>query len=956
MADFPTTAARRAYLDLTGRLDAEGQPMPEGGLPKRLTGCDLLLADAVDEEVIPFRKFVLLAAEEPPPSTGGRPGRRPSRPARSDDLPVATLNPWAGIGSSPKKADRLGKSLSDLKQQVDQLHLAVGVTKEEAATPRQRRLARQTGRSLLRTKGRSKIAPDFTRLVSIARPDPATDPTVRSIVNLAPLVRVAAGSFLQLQSLPRSSALTTGSAGKPIWAVGVEYEQVWRSLGYRRGRLVRSLPLTPGEEVEVTIKTWDKRTTRRTLVDSIEQNLSTELTGEEKWTLATAMTSVNTTGMGVNANAGASAGVSVPVEVVSVNVGGELGIAGEISSSLTNTVQHSNDFIQSATLKSANALKTQRTNTVETTAETGEETATTQKIRNENKCHTLTYHYFEILEDFVVSTAPVSADLFLLLPLPVPTEQELGDPKWILANECALRTVLPCEEYYAGFDGARERLIAEEIATAGLDAAGLGGAVGGGGSGAGGSGGAGGTNHGAALDNAVNAVLDAYRLLASAELLATGEGLAGAAEEALDNLVEWGSGVLEKAGQAAAQGAEDVAEFAEDAVGVFGQALEDTGEAIGDFISGFPLPGPNALAPGPLARMPQLGVQALGLGTPEPGPGAFLYWQGVEIISPNLADALLELELAWSQLPPEGSPERAQVQVRVVSSFFGKVGDPRQAIGAVDNAFAAAAAGAIIVNAAGATLVAVLAAIEGLGLADTVPDDLGLGEAIRQLEAQFRSSMSAGLGAFSSTGIGAGAGDEAISVIDRRIEARRIEIRELAEARVEFGRLSDHLQANIDRYAAVFWNQLTAHEIGQLIVDAGIPPEVVEHDIDSFVGTSGALRVTDRAWVERQGGPSWEKVQDRITSAKTPDDLLASLPTQGMTVEPAMGQCDACDAFIRTHRELDIENRRAEVGLNQARALQEALEAQRFQARIDAEELSDPTPFEGAEVTVETSG
>jgi hypothetical protein len=112
--------------------------------------------------------------------------------------------------------------------------------------------------------------------------------------------------------------------------------------------------------------------------------------------------------------------VGLPIKAVTVDAGGNLGLTGNLSASLAQAMETSSEYVQSAMMKAANSLKAVRTNSVETVQEIGTEVTSKQVIANTNRCHSLTYHYFEVLEDFEVTTQPVGANIFLLLPLPVP--------------------------------------------------------------------------------------------------------------------------------------------------------------------------------------------------------------------------------------------------------------------------------------------------------------------------------------------------------------------------------------------------------------------------------------------------------------------------------------------------------------------------------------------------------
>jgi hypothetical protein len=66
-----------------------------------------------------------------------------------------------------------------------------------------------------------------------------------------------------------------------------------------------------------------------------------------------------------------------------------------------------------------------------------------------------------------------------------------------------------------------------------------------------------------------------------------------------------------------------------------------------------------------------------------------------------------------------------------------------------------------------------------------------------------------------------------------------------------------------------------------------------------------------------------------------------------VTAEARLGACDGCEEFVENHRELDLRQKAAEVALAEEVAKQGAKETERYDKRLAANELDDPTPGEG---------
>ncbi len=83
-------------------------------------------------------------------------------------------------------------------------------------------------------------------------------------------------------------------------------------------------------------------------------------------------------------------------------------------------------------------------------------------------------------------------------------------------------------------------------------------------------------------------------------------------------------------------------------------------------------------------------------------------------------------------------------------------------------------------------------------------------------------------------------------------------------------------------------------------------------------------------------------------------EVLVTMPTPAVTLEPRLGMCDACEDFIQQHRELDLDVQRAELGQAQQRVEQEKLETERYRRRLDAKSalLDDPDPADRGAIRV----
>jgi hypothetical protein len=236
----------------------------------------------------------------------------------------------------------------------------------------------------------------------------------------------------------------------------LRYEQVWEHCGYSRGELLNSLSLAPGEETTIEVFTWDrvKQERERVSESSSERTETASLTGRASDETVASTRFRLDTGAGFNGGGEVSL---VPLGIPgSVEGGMDLSIDTEAETSVENTIQRVTEATRSAT----DVLRASHKMRISETRELGKESRTTRRVKNENKCHTVSYDYFEIQEHYQVSLRLIDAEVVVLLPL---SDGELITPAWLLCHEGILRKHLPDPVYEAGFDGARTLLAADEF-------------------------------------------------------------------------------------------------------------------------------------------------------------------------------------------------------------------------------------------------------------------------------------------------------------------------------------------------------------------------------------------------------------------------------------------------------------------------------------------------------------
>lgn len=327
----------------------------------------------------------------------------------------------------------------------------------------------------------------------------------------------------------------------------------------------------------------------------------------------------------------------------------------------------------------------------------------------------------------------------------------------------------------------------------------------------------------------------------------------------------------------------------------------------------------------------------------QPGIGAAIYWRVAQLASPQLVSGLRLLSEGAPTVQALPADKRAQAERDLVEEFLTLVPDPDREFQKIDvglmvafggGAAATTAAGGLLAGQALAAIAVIATALEVSGLADTIPDDGGLRAMVARLKAR------AAAGAAVLEGAQLEVPDEA------RIAKLEAQINELALAEVEYERLRCHLQKNVSRYGSVVWSQFSSADILEVIADFSLPPHLLELDFAGFVEDKGVLRVVNPGLLPTVGF-NWRATEAELAlGGEDPNGDMITLPTPGVVVEPALGECSACDEGGADTRALERDELQQRVRRAKAEARYQELECERLEARIAAKQLGDPTPRE----------
>jgi hypothetical protein len=256
--------------------------------------------------------------------------------------------------------------------------------------------------------------------------------------------------YLFILESDQKSSNKTNSPKLPRYEIGLfsSFEQVWDLQGYSRGALVNSITLAPQEDLTIEVFTWLKHKSEeeRTTSSEVERNL--EINSMSHVAAKVARDFSDTT------DSSGDIGLGLPLEIEGIPI--QVDANADVSNQVKVGVQSSIDQITESTIRSSEKYKlTQQVKVVET-HETGREDRIIRRIRNANNSHTLTLNYFEVLENYQVTTVLKDTRHFCVLV----NNPDLGniDPAFVVAYEDQLQRALLSRNYMPGFEAAKKLL------------------------------------------------------------------------------------------------------------------------------------------------------------------------------------------------------------------------------------------------------------------------------------------------------------------------------------------------------------------------------------------------------------------------------------------------------------------------------------------------------------------
>lgn len=230
----------------------------------------------------------------------------------------------------------------------------------------------------------------------------------------------------------------------------VTYRQAWRPISYQVGRLVKTIPLAPGESREYSIKRVEKKSRNE---KEIEHNLRIKKRDtESKGTIESQIVSKAGSKTNWKLSAEASGGVGVFSASASAGLDGGAESASE----------DSKKSMREAVLRASDEDKNEHTWEVSAAEESLVETAETVKISNPNQELPVTYLLYELQRRYGISEKLHAVQPVVLVANEVPPPHEV-DEDFLIAHDWIIRRALLDDEFLPALNYLTEGFGGDEL-------------------------------------------------------------------------------------------------------------------------------------------------------------------------------------------------------------------------------------------------------------------------------------------------------------------------------------------------------------------------------------------------------------------------------------------------------------------------------------------------------------
>ncbi|MFX1586929.1 MAG: hypothetical protein ACFFC1_02135, partial [Promethearchaeota archaeon] len=188
-------------------------------------------------------------------------------------------------------------------------------------------------------------------------------------------------------------------------AIMLKHRQEWKTIGYSRGELIHSLPLAPGEETTIEVLSWDRNIYKREeeTINDMEREIEANKTYKDNREVLKEIEK--------NTKLKKSGDIGLNLKCIPLSLSG--GIDSDNEERALN--KSSQQIIKDTTNRAVTNIKSHRKTLISSSREFGHEEKVTRKISNTNRCHTVTYHFFEVLRNYELRTQLHSVQPIILV-------------------------------------------------------------------------------------------------------------------------------------------------------------------------------------------------------------------------------------------------------------------------------------------------------------------------------------------------------------------------------------------------------------------------------------------------------------------------------------------------------------------------------------------------------------
>lgn len=193
---------------------------------------------------------------------------------------------------------------------------------------------------------------------------------------------------------------------KNNWFIGqvLRYQQEWRPAGFGLGELVKSFSLLPLEETTIELTVWEKTKSEIESISDVEKKSSEEESSKSTDSEEVTKESCKKKNWKVEASGSINFGI------------GSVGGGGGGGGSSEKHAKSMKSSIRESTRNTSSSISQKRSVKVGFATESGKESKTVRIINNTNRCHTVTFNFFQLLKLYDLVMTYEETPLALLFP------------------------------------------------------------------------------------------------------------------------------------------------------------------------------------------------------------------------------------------------------------------------------------------------------------------------------------------------------------------------------------------------------------------------------------------------------------------------------------------------------------------------------------------------------------